>query len=130
MAPSTAKIPGLWGRFLDESIAEEIPNKKPGGTVIGAYTKYESDHAGPYSLIVGLEVSSLESIPGGMTGLVIPRGHYLVFTAQGSMPTALIDTWTSIWNYFPQESSHKRLYTADYEVHRSNERVDVYVAVT
>lgn len=128
--PSTAKIPALWRRFFQEGIADTIPNKKPDGRLIGAYTQYESDHTGPYSLLVGSEVSSLKSIPSGMTGLTIPAGQFLVFTAQGQMPNALIDTWTHIWDYFSQGTSHKRLYTADYEVHRSNERVDVYIAVT
>lgn len=50
MAPSTAKIPGLWGRFFQERIADKIPNKKPAGHLIGAYTKYESDHTGPFHL--------------------------------------------------------------------------------
>jgi predicted transcriptional regulator YdeE len=129
MASATAKIPGLWGRFFQEGIAERVPNKKPGGVTIGAYTKYESDHTGPYSLVVGSEVTSLDAIPSGMTGLIIPRGQFLVFRAQGPMPKALIDTWNSIWDYFLDGPSHQRLYTTDYEVHRSADRVDVHVAV-
>ena len=129
MAPSTAKIPVLWRRFFDERIAEKIPNKKPQGPVMAAYAKYESDHTGPYSLVIGLEVNSLESIPSGMTGLTIPGGQFLVFTAQGPMPNALIETWTSVWNHFREGTSHRRLYTADYEIHRGDDRVDVYIAV-
>lgn len=129
MAPSTAKIPALWARFVHERIAENIPNKIPEGPVIAVYAKYESDHTGPYSLVVGLEVSSLKSIPSGMTGLTIPAGPFLVFTAQGPMPNTLIETWTAVWNHFREETKHRRLYTADYEIHRGDERVDVYVAV-
>jgi predicted transcriptional regulator YdeE len=129
MDPSTAKIPGLWGRLFQEKIAERIPNKKTDGHLLGTYTKYESDHTGPYSLIVGLEVDNLESIPSGMTGLTIPAGLYLVFTTQGPMPKALIDTWVCIWNYFPKESSHMRLYTTDYEVHHGNDKVEIHIAV-
>ena len=129
MAPSTAKIPALWERFFHERIAETIPNKKPQGPVIAAYTKYESDHTGPYSLVLGLEVSSLTSIPSGMTGLTIPAGQFLVFTAQGPMPNALIETWTSVWNHFREGIGHRRLYTADYEIHRDDVRVEVYIAV-
>jgi predicted transcriptional regulator YdeE len=129
MAPATAKIPALWGRFFQAGIRERIPNRKPEGFTIGAYTKYEGDHTGPYTLLVGPEVTSIESIPSGMTSLIIPAGEFLVFSAHGPMPKALIDTWTSIWNYFLDGAKHKRLYTTDYEVHRSADRVDVHVAV-
>ena len=128
MAPATAKIPALWGRFFQEGIAERIPNRKPGGFTIAAYTKYESDHTGPYTLLVGPEVTSIESIPRGMASLIIPAGEFLVFNAQGPMPKALIDTWIFIWNYFGDGPSHKRIYTTDYEVHRSADKVDVHIA--
>ena len=127
--PSTAKIPGLWGRFFQEGIAERIPNRKPDGALIGAYTKYESDHTGRYSLVIGSEVSSLESVPDGMVGLTIPAGAFLVFRARGPMPSALIDTWTYIWNYFSGETDHERLYTVDYEAHHGSETVDIHIAV-
>ena len=130
IAPATAKIPALWGRFFQEGIAEGIPNRKPGGFTIGAYTNYESDDTGLYTLLVGPEVTSIESIPSGMTSLIIPAGEFMVFNARGPMPKALIDTWLFIWNYFRDGASHSRLYSTDYEVHRSAERVDVHVAVT
>lgn len=130
MDPSTAKIPGLWGRFFHEKIAEKIPDKKPDGPVFGIYTKYESDHSGPYSLIIGVEVKDLGLIPAGMIGLTIPPGQFMVFSTQGPLPNALIETWVSIWDYFPKVNSQKRLYTADYEIHHGNDNVDIYIAVT
>jgi predicted transcriptional regulator YdeE len=129
MAPSTARIPGLWRRFFEERIAETIPNRRLPSPAIAAYTKYESDHTGAYSLIIGVEVSTLESIPSSMTGLTIPAGRYLVVRAQGDMPKALIDTWMYIWNYFSKGTRHTRLYTTDYEVHRSSDTVDIHIAV-
>jgi predicted transcriptional regulator YdeE len=64
-----------------------------------------------------------------MTGVIIPAERFLVFRARGPMPKALIDTWTSIWDYFLGGFNHKRLYTTDYEIHRSADSVDVHVAV-
>jgi predicted transcriptional regulator YdeE len=130
MAPSTARIPGLWGRFFQDRVAERIPHERRSGHIIAAYTKYETDHTGPYTLVVGPEVRDLDSIPSGLTGLTIPAGQYLVFTAHGEMPKALIDMWIHIWSYFSESARHKRLYTTDYEVHRDNERVDIHIAVT
>ena len=129
MDPATGKIPGLWGRFFQEQIAEKIPNKKPGGVLLGVYTKYESDYTSPYSLIVGAEVNSLDAVPEGLTGLTIPAGKYLVFVAEGPMPRALIETWTHIWSYFSDTSSYQRAYTTDYEVHQSNDKADICIAI-
>jgi predicted transcriptional regulator YdeE len=129
MSPATAKIPGLWGHFHEDQVAKKIPNRKPGGAQLGVYTKYETDHTGPYTLIVGMEVAGLSSIPAGMTGLAIPAGQYQAFTARGPMPQALIDTWIYIWNYFSGNTSYQRAYTTDYEVHLGSDGADIYIAV-
>ena len=129
MDPATAKIGGLWGRFFQERIADKIPNKALLESTLAAYTKYESDHTGAYDLIVGREVNSLSSIPVGMTGLTIPAGKYLLFTAKGPMPRALIDTWAYIWNYFAMHSGHRRSYATDYELHQADDNVEIYIAI-
>ena len=129
MNPATAKIGGLWERYFQELIANKISNNTSFESTLAAYTKYESDYNGAYDLIVGREVNSLSSIPAGMTGVTIPAGRYLRFTATGSMPKALIDTWTYIWKYFSKSSQYQRAYTTDYEVHESNNKVDIYIAI-
>lgn len=129
MNPATAKIAGLWGRFFQEQVTDKIPNKTPLESTLAAYTKYERDHTGAYDLIVGREVNSLNSIPDGLTGVTIPAGKYLLFTAKGPMPKALIDTWGQIWNYFSKTSSYQRSYTTDYEVHQADDKVEIYIAI-
>ena len=127
--PATARIPGLWQRVLQENAVEKIPNRKTGGSLMGIYTKYESDFSGPYSLIVGVEVSSLKTIPPAMTGLKIPAGRYLVFSARGSMPQALIGTWGTIWKYFSDTPAPRRAFTFDYEVHTGSDRADIFISI-
>lgn len=127
--PTTGRIPGLWQRVFQENLIEKIPNRKAGGSLMGIYAKYESDFTGAYSLIVGVEVSSLKTIPPGMTGLKIPAWQYLAFSARGPMPKSLIDTWGTIWKYFSENSSPKRAYTVDYEIHNGNDKADVYIAI-
>ena len=129
MIAATAKIPGLWGRFFQEQVADKIADKTALDSTLAAYTNYESDHTGAYDLIVGREVNSLGSIPDGMTGVTIPAGKYLLFTAKGPMPRALIDTWAYIWNYFSKNSGYRRSYTTDYEVHQADDKVDIYIAI-
>src|SRR3954447_22529825 len=89
--PQTAKIPALWQKFFQ--VEERIPNRMDTNTIFGTYTNYESDHNGDYSLIVASEVSSLDDVPSEMVGLTIPSARYLVFTAEGQMPAAIIETW-------------------------------------
>ena len=127
--PATAKIPGLWGQFFQEQIAAKIPNRKTPGPVLAAYTEYDSDFTGPYSLTVGAEVTDLTSVPKGMTAITIPAGKYLVFVAQGPMPKTLIDTWKHIWDYFPVHTTYHRAYTTDYEVHSAADRAEIFIAV-
>ena len=129
MDPSKAKIPGLWGRFFQEGIPGKIPNKKPKSVPLGVYTDYEDDHLGPYSLVAGVEAIDLNSTPNGMRGLTIPAGKYLVFTAVGQMPQALIDTWIYIWKYFSGGSGYARAYTTDFERYDGGEKVEIHIAV-
>jgi predicted transcriptional regulator YdeE len=129
MVSETAKIPALWARFFQ--VEGAIPNRTDPGIVLGTYTRYESDYQGEYSLIVGAEVGGPVDVPAGMAGLAIPPARYLVFTADGEMPGALIKTWTEIWQYFADTSEYQRAYTTDFERHDKNEKasVDVYIAI-
>lgn len=127
MNPSTAKIPSLWGHFY--KIQGDMPRKSMDARTLGVYSKYESDHAGPYSLLAGVEVSRLDDLLDGITGATIPAGNYLVFTAQGSMPQALIKTWGAIWAYFSGDPKYQRAYTFDFELYQAPDRVDIHIAV-
>ncbi|MEN3339634.1 MAG: hypothetical protein V7647_3310 [Acidobacteriota bacterium] len=127
--PSTARIPALWRRFFE--IEPAIPNRTDPNVVIAAYTAYESDHTGEYSLVVGAEVNSPAEVPEGLVRVILPSARYLVFTAEGAMPDALIRTWMDIWRYFSEAALHRRAYTTDFERYdkRQPARADVYVAI-
>ena len=104
--PETASIPALWQRFFKEQ--KRIPSRRDQDVIIAVYTAYESDHTGEYSLIVGAEVSAATVVPQGLVSVDVPPGRYLVFTAEGEMPAALINTWIEIW-----ESSRGRRTTSE-----------------
>jgi predicted transcriptional regulator YdeE len=128
-SPKTSKIGPLWGRFF--AIEGTIPNKSNEKTILGVYTKYESDYMGEYSLVISSEVSSLENVPDGMVGIKIPSAKYLVFTSKGPMPASLIETWKQIWRYFSNNHEYQRAYTTDFELHDKADqtKVDIYIAV-
>jgi predicted transcriptional regulator YdeE len=125
----TARIPAVWQRFFSEQ--ERIRNRREPEVVIAVYTAYESDHTGEYSVIVGAEVSAATVVPQGLVSVAVPPGRYLVFTAEGGMPAALINTWIEIWEYFARTSKYQRAYSADFERHDRNRpsAVDIYVAL-
>ncbi len=122
-------MPAHKERFFNENILAKIPNKI-NGTIYALYTDYEGDFTGPYSWILGCEVSSLDNVPAGLVGKIIPESKYAVFTTEGAFPQGLIAAWQAIW-----KSGLSRSYTSDFEVYRAdfnpqtNPEVKVYIAV-
>jgi predicted transcriptional regulator YdeE len=102
-------IPGMWGRFFGEDIHEKIPNAI-GEDFYGIYYDYASDHTDSYTFMAGREVSSLDEIPEGMEGVLVPEQTFALIKVEGDFPKSLIDTWHKIW-----KSSLKRAYSVDFE---------------
>jgi predicted transcriptional regulator YdeE len=128
---ATARIPALWLRVHEEKLLSAIPDPKEPTVMLGAYTRYQSDDKGPYSLIVGAEVYGLDRIPPGLVGITVLAQEYLIFTAAGEMPVAVIDGWKQVWKYFSEKTVLKRAYTTDFERYdsaRPNE-VEIHIAV-
>jgi predicted transcriptional regulator YdeE len=122
-------IPQLWARFFSENIVGQIPNKVS-KDVIALYSDYESDYTKPYSLIIGCQATTIDVIPMGMVGKIIPASSYVLFRAVGEHPQALVDTRGKIW-----QTDIKRSYTGDYELYGdafvsgSPKEVEIYIAV-
>jgi predicted transcriptional regulator YdeE len=127
---SNLEIQGLWKRFMEEGILEQIPAKLS-SEVYSLYTHYEGDHTQPYSVILGCKVSSLEEIPEGMVGEEFEGGTYWQFTYKGDLMQGLIyQAWMEIW-----EKELNRDYVADFEIfgekaqNPSDAEVDIFVGV-
>jgi Uncharacterized protein conserved in bacteria len=128
---ATARIGSLWRRVREEKLLDAISDPKERAVTLGAYTRYQSDDKGPYSLIAGLEVYDLDRIPPGMVGITVLAQEYLIFTAAGEMPAAVNDGWKQVWNYFTQTTVLNRAYTTDFERYDSARpgEVEIHVAV-
>ena len=128
----TAKIPALWRRFCADDVSAKIPDRLSDPAVIAVYADYENDDRGPYSLLIGHKVRTLDQVPQGMAGVRIPAARYLCFTAGGPAPAAPAAAspaaWQEVRQFFECSHEYERGYTADYEVHRSDE-VDICIAV-
>lgn len=128
---SMLDLGNLWQRFYSDNVAAQIPNKLS-NDVYSIYTDYTTDYTGKYTSIIGLQVSSLESIPAGMVGREFSGGNYQVFTAKGKLPETVITTWEQIWQ---KDSTLKRRYSTDFEIYTDksqqddNSEVDIYIAV-
>lgn len=129
--PDTAKIPGAWERAREEEVAGQIPDAKNSDVLIGAYTRYQSDEKGPYSFIVGAQVTDLDNVPKGMTGITVLAQEYVVFTTTGEMPQAVMDGWAAAWKYFSDTTALTRAFTTDFEKYDSAKpgEVEIYIAV-
>jgi len=124
---SEKDLHNLWGQFLGNHTAEKIPNST-GPEVIALYTDYESDYTGEYTCIIGLKVSSLETIPNGMVGREVKGGRFQKYIAKGSMPKAVAEKWINIWD---KDHLLNRAYKTDFEVygHLSNQGEDSEVQI-
>ncbi len=116
-------------KFFNQNILAKIPHKI-NGNILAVYTDYEGDYTQPYSWILGAEVSSLDEIPAGLVGKVIPESKYAVFTTKGEFPQGLIGVWQAIW-----QSNLSRSYTTDFELYspdfdpQKKPEVKVYIAI-
>jgi len=103
----------LWTRFFTENLFAKIPNVID-SSLFGVYTDYEKDFTAPYSYTVGCQVDSLDMIPEGMVGIIIPAQAYAQFeakaTQQVDLKNAIGATWGQIW-----QTPLARSYSTDFE---------------
>ncbi|MFL0800962.1 MAG: GyrI-like domain-containing protein [Agarilytica sp.] len=124
MNPQTAKIGTLVKRFD----ANVTVNYQSGARVYNVYSNYESDASGEYSILVGSD--SPESSAIELEQSVILEGKYMVFKRSGEVPQIVIDTWMKIWTYFSDDNAeHKRTYTTDFEFYKSQNEIEIYIAI-
>lgn len=120
--PSSAKIGPLWEEFYTKFGSKLTQNSR----VFGLYSNYESDHTGAFDVAACSDVIDAQ----GLTDFQIPSGKYLVFSATGDMPQAVIDLWGEIWSYFDSQSCNlKRAFTTDFEHYKGEREIEIYIAV-
>lgn len=130
------KIGPMWQKFMMEEWFKKFPQSAAQSPLLGIYTNYASDVNGEYSLIIGKEVKSIESLPSGMMAQTIPASKYAVFTTpKGEMPGVVVQAWQHIWSLSAKELGGERAYLADFELYddrcadRSNAELDIYISI-
>ncbi|RAJ83252.1 putative transcriptional regulator YdeE [Chitinophaga dinghuensis] len=115
----------LWEQFYSENLLDKIPNKVS-NDIYSIYTDYVSDYTEDYTTILGVAVSSLESIPEGMVGRDFPEAHFREYLVEGEMPQAVVATWVDIWKH---DKELKRKYTYDFELYQADAPVKIFIAI-
>ena len=123
MSPDTSKISGLWQRF-HRDIAPTLSKE---ASILGVYCNYESDFTGEFDVMAG---SDMIKGDGAADSVTIKGGQYLVFEGNGSMPQAVIETWSKIWEYFGSDNpEYTRAYTTDFESYKSDSEIQIFIAI-
>lgn len=123
MSPDTSKISGLWQHFY----TDVAPHLGKEATVLSVYCNYESDFTGEFDVVAGSDVLESDVAYDSVT---IQAGRYLVFEGKGSMPQAVIDTWSRIWEYFSSNKpEYIRAYTTDFELYKSDSEIQIFIAI-
>lgn|SRR5574344_304139 len=124
-------IGGLWNKFYQGGVYNEIPNKCT-QTSLGIYSEYDGNQDDDYTVTVATEVSSIERIPADCVPLVIPAGKYAKFSVKTSMQKGFEDVgtlWLQIW-----KTDLDRTFIADFEEYFApesdgSEIVNIYIGL-
>jgi predicted transcriptional regulator YdeE len=125
---SQTDIGELWGKFMVDHLADQIPGKLS-DDIYCVYTDYETDYNGAYTVILGCKVSSVAQLPGGFVDALVPGGKFMVFQPEGPLPESVAATWQDIW-----QSDIERAYTADFDMYYADPEsrqtpVEIYVGI-
>ncbi|WP_298210816.1 GyrI-like domain-containing protein [Acidovorax sp.] len=124
MNPATARIGGLWGSYF----SQRPPS--PDARIYGIYSGYESDAHGAFDMTAAEPVDAASGLPTPDSVRVqVQGGDYLVFSGQGAMPQAVIDTWGQVWRYFAEHPQVQRCYGTDFEAYEGADKVAIHIGV-
>jgi predicted transcriptional regulator YdeE len=129
-AGQKGNIATLWQQFFQQNLKSTLANKLS-DHVYAIYTQYESDHTGPYSLIIGHEVIDLTNAPDGTLPIVVAPGNFLKFTAPDNNPAVVLALWQHIWQFFQNNKDFKRSYSTDFELYdfERSKQLEIYIAI-
>ena len=121
----------LWERFFSEQLLEKIPNKVS-EAIYSIYTDYQKDYTEPYTCIIGVEVTTLSTIPDSLEGREFSEQTFQKFVAKGTMPQAVGAMCQYIWDKY---ATLNRTYLYDYECYTEKSQqgdaseVDIFIGV-
>ncbi len=128
-SPETEQLPNLWRRFYEEELPKIIPNQTANFAVYGVYSGFDKGAGGDFTATVGVEIRSDLKENMAFPVVVIEGGRYLEFNVKGPMPDSVLNKWKEIWDFFAKTTDYQRAYTADFDVYKAQDEVDIYVSI-
>lgn len=101
----------LWERVFREQIGQKL-EERVDDTLYCVYSDYQGDHTQPYRVTIGYRVSRIENLPKTLHTVRVEHGSYVMMSATGPQPQALLETWEAIWS-----SDLERTFQTDFEVY-------------
>lgn len=120
---SKGDISALYANFFSNNLADKIPGKIT-TDLICAYTEYESDMNGPYTVLLGYKVSDTAVTPEGLHSIIVPAMNYQLFNSPDANPETVVQTWMQIWI-----SDIPRAYQTDFDIYLQDGCVETFVSV-
>jgi predicted transcriptional regulator YdeE len=117
-ARASESIGALWQevhrRNLLAAVPHGVPLWHPEVPLVAVYSDYASDHAGPFTLTVGVPVAPGSPAPGGDLVLrEVPPLRYAHLEAAGPSIPAVIAAWRHVW----QALTPRRAFSHDLEIY-------------
>ena len=109
MCEGSAGIPSQWQRFLPH--LGQIPGRL-GRITYGVC--YNSDDAGNFDYVCGVEVNDFSRLPADWSRVRIPEQKYAIFCQREHIST-IRSTWNTIWNNWLPESGYEAVDAPDFE---------------
>jgi len=127
----------MWSVFKQRKA--EITNMLPNTTGFGIYENYQEntgvDETTVFTYLCCREVSSLNNIPEGMVGRVIPEQMYAVFTHKGTVDN-MDNTLRYIWGDWLPASRYSYANKPDFELYskkfipdNKKSEIDLYIPI-
>ena len=120
---SRQDIANLYAKFFADNIASLIEGKLS-TELICAYTEYETDMNGAYTVLLGYKVPESSNIPEGLESIHVHATDYEIFISPDASPETVLNTWMEIW-----QSATPRAYRTDFDIYLSDGTVETYISV-
>lgn len=126
-------IPKLWQSYMPRR--HEIKNTKSYADMGICFPVSDKSHPEECGYIAGAEVTSLDEIPEGMTGLSVPASEYAVFTHKGVLDT-IEHTMNYIYGSWLPKSGRKlkmapdiEMYGPKFKLNHPDSELEIYIPI-
>jgi len=120
-------MPLFWQKFYQEGISQQIPSKVS-DNVFAVYTNFENEgknNEGIYSLIIGAEVTEIQTLPENFVSTIVKPSKRAVFEVEKGHPEKVGEKWQEIWGTTDLEKN----YVSDYELYYPLGKIEIHVGI-